>query len=202
MLMAAFSHWPLSQAITWRGSRASGGIALTFDDGPDPTFTPRVLEFLARHRLTATFFVLGNRVERYPEIVRAIAAGGHEIGIHGYDHSHRRMALQARRTAEVLKGLGVRTRLFRPPGGTITRDELWLRMNRYRTVLWSFDCLDSLRFEAAWPHGVNFDSVDAGDILLLHDDNPQCLADLESIRPAIRRRDLHSMSVSELLSRS
>jgi peptidoglycan/xylan/chitin deacetylase (PgdA/CDA1 family) len=61
-------------------------IALTFDDGPDPIFTPQVLNILTQFRARGTFFVIGKRAEQYPEIIRAIAEAGHEVGNHTYTH--------------------------------------------------------------------------------------------------------------------
>ena len=64
-----------------------GTIALTFDDGPDPVWTPRILDLLARHQARATFFVIGSRVNEHPDLVRRILAEGHEIGVHTYTHA-------------------------------------------------------------------------------------------------------------------
>src|SRR5262245_43692171 len=69
-----------------RGPVDQQAVALTFDDGPDPVFTPRILDILAQFGIQATFFVIGKQVERHPEIVRAIADAGHEVGNHTYTH--------------------------------------------------------------------------------------------------------------------
>jgi peptidoglycan/xylan/chitin deacetylase (PgdA/CDA1 family) len=97
-------------------------VALTFDDGPDPQWTPRVLEVLARHDVHATFFVTGTRAAQYPGLVRDIVDQGHEIGNHTATHADMRGAgsvrsgLETRLTDIVLAGAaGVRTSLFRPP---------------------------------------------------------------------------------------
>src|SRR6266540_3668302 len=82
-----FPRLSLFLPVISRGMRGTKGVALTFDDGPDPEVTPRLLELLARHGVTATFFVIGARAERYPEIMRAILAGGHAVGNHSYSHS-------------------------------------------------------------------------------------------------------------------
>ncbi|HET8660491.1 MAG TPA: polysaccharide deacetylase family protein, partial [Micromonosporaceae bacterium] len=63
-----------------------GTVVLTFDDGPDPTWTPQVLEVLAKHRVQATFFVVGSQVTRYPELARRLVREGHEIGAHTFSH--------------------------------------------------------------------------------------------------------------------
>jgi len=99
-------------------------VALTFDDGPDPVFTPQVLDVLARHDVKATFFVLGRRADDHPELVRQIVAAGHAVGSHGYSHAILRgvwpgeIATELRQTdAALWRAAGIRTRLFRHPGG-------------------------------------------------------------------------------------
>ena len=107
-------------------NRAAGHVvALTFDDGPDPEQTPRVLDTLREHGVRATFFLIGSKAELHPEIVRRMAAEGHAIGIHTWSHSPgfpmRRsgaMAADILRCRESLRGItGVETDLFRPPYG-------------------------------------------------------------------------------------
>jgi peptidoglycan/xylan/chitin deacetylase (PgdA/CDA1 family) len=73
--------------VSWQGDGSTNGVALTFDDGPHPVTTRRILDVLANAQVTATFFVVGAKVEKHPEIVRAIVAGGHTLGAHGYDHN-------------------------------------------------------------------------------------------------------------------
>ncbi|HEX3769761.1 MAG TPA: polysaccharide deacetylase family protein [Polyangiaceae bacterium] len=108
-----------------RGPRDARGVALTFDDGPHPRWTPRILELLAERKATATFFVVGRKAEEHPEIVRAIAAAGHAVGLHSYAHDRlfalrgpRRVTDDLRRGIAALEtALGERPRLFRPPIG-------------------------------------------------------------------------------------
>jgi len=100
------------------------GIALTFDDGPTPESTPILLDLLARYQLPATFFVVGQKAEQYPELIRAIVAAGHTIGNHSLAHDYFLMlrSLQTirrdiRATQEILKQIGVLPLVFRPPTG-------------------------------------------------------------------------------------
>ncbi len=111
----------------WRG----GGIALTFDDGPDPAGTPAVLAALAELDWTATFFLLGEQTRRYPEVARQLVAAGHEIGVHGYQHRNhlfrspewvRRDLHQA--SEAISSATGVRPRWFRPPYGVLSAASL------------------------------------------------------------------------------
>jgi peptidoglycan-N-acetylglucosamine deacetylase len=107
-----------------RGPADHRAVALTFDDGPDPVFTPRVLDILAQFGVRGTFFVIGKRAEQHPEIIRAIADAGHEVGNHTYTHrplwllSPRRTREEIDRCASALTAiLGKPPRYFRPPWG-------------------------------------------------------------------------------------
>src|SRR5947209_809294 len=113
--------------------RSPHGIALTFDDGPHPRGTPAVLEALARANARATFFLVGEQVERRPSLAAEIAAAGHEIAIHGYRHtlllrrSPRALRADFERAAEVIAAAtGVEPRLYRPPYGVFSAPALLL----------------------------------------------------------------------------
>jgi peptidoglycan-N-acetylglucosamine deacetylase len=108
-----------------RGPGGARGVALTFDDGPDPRWTPRILDILARRGVRATFFVVGRKVEAHPELLRAIVDAGHGVGLHSYAHdrlfslrAERRVRDDLERGIAVLERvLGHRPLLFRPPIG-------------------------------------------------------------------------------------
>ena len=74
-------------ATNGKTGTSGGGVALTFDDGPDPQTTPRILDTLRQHHVKATFFVVGSQVERHPDLLRRIVEEGHTIGNHTYDHA-------------------------------------------------------------------------------------------------------------------
>ncbi|MGO9837653.1 MAG: polysaccharide deacetylase family protein [Polyangiaceae bacterium] len=105
--------------------RGARGVALTFDDGPHPTWTPRILDLLAERGARATFFLIGQKAEAYPDVVRAIVARGHAVGLHSYAHD-RLFALRGERRvradleqgiAALEKIIGHRPVMFRPPVG-------------------------------------------------------------------------------------
>ena len=129
----------------WRGARADRRVALTFDDGPDAAWTPRVLEILGAYRVSATFFLVGERAAREPAIVRAIAGDGHEIGSHGWSHTSlwlcgpRRTESEIARTKNLLGDLvGAPPSLFRPPWGMVNVAMFGaLRRHGQRCVFWS-----------------------------------------------------------------
>jgi peptidoglycan/xylan/chitin deacetylase (PgdA/CDA1 family) len=129
-----------------KAPRAAGRrVALTFDDGPDPEWTPRIVSALAEERVCGTFFLVGERATRAPEVVRAIVAGGHEVASHGW--SHRSLWLCGpRRTAEEIDRAqvalailsGTAPRFFRPPWGMVNAAMFpLLRARRLRPVFWS-----------------------------------------------------------------
>jgi peptidoglycan-N-acetylglucosamine deacetylase len=129
----------------WRGPRTGGAVALTFDDGPDPEYTPRVLDILAAHHVSATFFLVGQRAERSPATVRLIHDRGHEIASHGWSHRNlwicgpRRTFKEVGRAHDTLARLtGRPPTLFRPPWGAVNA-AMFSALKRYkqRCVFWS-----------------------------------------------------------------
>lgn len=128
--------------VTTRVATRQAVAALTFDDGPDPDWTPRLLELLERHGARGTFFMVGKSAARRPELVARVAAGGHAIGNHTWDHPSlptlrgRYRRWQIRRCEEALAPHG--GGLFRPPYGHLTpAAQLDARRLGYRVVTWS-----------------------------------------------------------------
>jgi peptidoglycan/xylan/chitin deacetylase (PgdA/CDA1 family) len=140
--------WPaLRGAVAPRlaGRGDPRGVALSFDDGPDPASTPLFLDLLAEAEVRATFFLLGRMVEKAPDLAKRIVAEGHEIALHGYDH---RLALLrgpmdtmrdlAHGTEVITEATGVRPRWYRPPYGVLTTWNLRAAARlRLRPVLWT-----------------------------------------------------------------
>nr|WP_239070141.1 MULTISPECIES: polysaccharide deacetylase family protein [unclassified Streptomyces] len=129
-------------------------MALTFDDGPSPIYTPRVLRVLRRHGITATFFMLGANAEKYPWVVRQVVDEGHVLGNHTWSHPTLRTltAAQVRdeieRTNDVLArtGRGRLPTLFRAPGGHFARAALQVCADlELRPISWSIDSADWTR---------------------------------------------------------
>lgn len=122
------SHGPLGTLqIIWSVAVAEPLVALTFDDGPDPAFTPRVLETLDRHGVTATFLMMGFNAARHPDLARAVVAAGHEIGHHSWSHldlgrcdTDTAFDEIRRGRDEIARVTGVEPRWFRPPRGVLT----------------------------------------------------------------------------------
>lgn len=180
-----------------QGGELAPGIALTFDDGPHPVNTPRILDCLDRVGAKATFFVQGAMAEAHPEIVKEAARRGHRIGNHGYRHHSAREVPVSEYTADFLRCQALLLDLlgkdagldFRPPYGHLTPRTFRAMLSAgFRIVFWSVDSRDSFvcdgaelaRFVAQMP-------LRASEVMLFHDDYahtvqalPAILADLQS----------------------
>lgn len=176
----------------WRLPASSGAVALTFDDGPDPQWTPRMLDMLAHAGVPATFFLVGEAVERHPDVVRRIVAEGHAVGGHSYDHTvitGRPAAVLrddlARCRAAIRDACGVDSALFRPPKGEVSLASIRTVCGAgYRLVHWSRTYSDYRRDgTAALMSRMTTLGAAAGDVMLLHDNNPFTAEALSSVLP-------------------
>ena len=180
MLPGAAAAWPtLRRPLGIEDRTASGtGYALTFDDGPHPQGTPRVLEVLAQENVTATFFLVGERVQADPGLARELTAAGHHIGLHCQRHRNL-LRLGPRQTrADIEMAYDVITEhcgrppsVYRPPYGILNASAMWLASSRgWRILLWSHWGRD---WEAgATPSSIASrvtDGAGPGAMLLLHD---------------------------------
>jgi len=202
--------------VIWRGPTDGGRIALTFDDGPDPVTTPLVLDELARARVRATFFVIGEKAKRYPEVVQKIVAAGHELGVHGYRHHRLYAFLTPKRVEEDVKqaqrvveeAAGIRPQWFRPPVGQASpRTFSGARRAGVTIVGWTIRGLDGLgsatgsEVQRRVARGLA-----PGAIVVLHDAAehggraPASVAVLALILEAVARAKLSPVKLSELLS--
>ena len=133
------------------GSRSQKYIALTFDDGPQATHTPRLLEMLKKRNIKATFYVIGKSAASHPHIVRRIVGDGHEIGNHTWTHPNLQKLSDAKVRWEldksrdaIIAACGVKPRTMRPPYGSLsTRQRKWIHAEYgYPSVFWDVDPLD------------------------------------------------------------
>jgi peptidoglycan/xylan/chitin deacetylase (PgdA/CDA1 family) len=176
-----------------RGPGHNRRVALTFDDGPDPAGTAKVLGALGRYGARATFFVLGAKAQRFGDLVRRLRAEGHEVGSHGYGHRWQSLltvsaaARSLDRAQQAIAGaLGEAPRLFRPPFGVMT-PSLAIAAQRMgvRVVGWSVRGWDTVRQSAADAHATRLSArLVPGDIVLLHD-GPQRLGGRSPLGPSL-----------------
>jgi peptidoglycan-N-acetylglucosamine deacetylase len=154
-----------------------GRIHLTFDDGPDATWTPRCLEHLARANAHATFFVIGTQAQRHPELVRRIVGEGHAIGNHTLSHAHPWRIRTSRARAEVRDGanvladiLGFQPKYFRPPHGARRQCMLEEAQSLGETqVMWDVSAIDWGLLGTSKRIAKRLSRVHDGDIVLMHD---------------------------------
>ena len=185
-------------------------IALTFDDGPHPTLTPRILEILAENNIPATFFMVGQNVLNYPEAARAVIQAGHEVGNHTFSHPHiGNLSEQAifdeiGKCEDALEELcEYRPHLLRTPQGALTPSlERCLLDDDYILVLWSLDTRDWENKSTAHVVQTVLENVQAGDIILMHDfigHNSKTPEALEKIIPILLSQGYEFVTVSALL---
>src|SRR6266516_4851169 len=183
-------------------------IAMTFDDGPSATLTPKVLDLLAAHHIKATFFVIGENVAEHPEIVARAAREGHEIGNHSWSHpnfgkmSDENVRRQLWRTDDAIKNAtGKRPTLLRPPYGSITaREKRWIHDEfGYQIILWDVDPNDWKRPGPAVVRNRILKETQPGSIVLSHDIHPGTIEAMPSTFDALEAKGFKFVTVSELI---
>ncbi|MDR1465499.1 MAG: polysaccharide deacetylase family protein [Oscillospiraceae bacterium] len=179
-------------------------IALTFDDGPDPSLTPGLLDFLKEEQVIVTFFVLGKRVDEYPDIVRRAAAEGHQVGSHTYHHLDLTSLSDAKRkneiedTASLLEHvLGYRPTTMRPPYGA--RNDKVRAAAGTPLILWSVDPEDWKYRNADTVYNNVLKYTADGDIILLHDIHPTSIQAAKKIIPKLKADGYTFVTVDQLL---
>ena len=200
---------PKEPPITFNSVHVDGPyIAMTFDDGPSATLTPKLLDILAAHHIKATFFVLGEMVAEHPEILTRAAREGHEIASHSWSHpnlakmSQEGVRSQLQRTDDEIKGaIGKRPTLFRPPYGSITeRQKRWIHDEfGYDIILWDVDPLDWKRPGPAVVRNRILKETRPGSIVLSHDIHPGTIEAMPSTFDELEGKGFKFVTVSELL---
>jgi peptidoglycan-N-acetylglucosamine deacetylase len=198
----------------WRGPRTSRRVALTFDDGPDPEFTPQVLDLLDGAGAPGTFFLVGMRAVRSAAVVRDMAVRGHEVANHGWSHTNlwrcgpRRTDSEVRRSHELLSDLtGRPPRLFRPAWGAVNA-ALFLALRRVnaRCVFWSIQPEGLRRVAAPLQVERVLRRAHSGAIVDLHDAEgtrgapARLLEALPAMIAGLRERGYRFATVSDLLA--
>lgn len=155
----------------------AGFVYLSFDDGPDPRWTPRILDILAQANIRATFFLVGRLAARYPALVRRLVAEGHEAGNHTWSHRHPWTLLASSARKEVRDGaaaiadlIGRAPRFFRPPHGRLRGCMIEEAGRGGQTlVLWNRSAVDWGPLGSARGIARRLGAAQAGDIVLMHD---------------------------------
>ena len=189
-----------------RGDIRKQRIALTFDDGPHPVYTLKLLDILRRTHTPATFFVVGKQVEKHPALVQLEVAEGNEVGNHTYDHVNLNVIppeligyeLDAC-DAAIKKATGSSVRFFRPPGGDYNGDVVREASKRgYITTLWTNDPGDFSKPPADVILKRLLDHLENGAIILLHDGIPQTMQILPALIDEAHKRGYQFVTISQL----
>lgn len=187
-----------------REEKLSGDCAITFDDGPGP-HTGRLLDILGARQIKATFFVLGEHVRRYPELIRRMVAEGHEVENHSWDHPDMRKLDEPARQKEIedtvtlLRSLGVEPHFFRPPYGAYDPALVdQARRDGLQLVLWTRDSLDWRYHAVAQLEGdVLTQGSGAHGVFLFHDIHDGTIAAMPVLLDDLRAKGCHFTTVAQ-----
>lgn len=208
--LALSSNFSNSVGISFSRVLVSGNhVAITFDDGPHPQNTPRLLDILRTRNIKATFYVIGRSVELYPQIVRRTVAEGHEIGNHSHTHrlltklSDSEVRLDLSRCKDAIaRAAGVQPRTMRPPyGGLLQRQREMVHSEfGYPTILWSVDPLDWKRPGPSVVTSRILQGTTSGSIILAHDLHAPTVDAMPATLDGLLRRGFTFVTVSQLLA--
>lgn len=201
---------PASSQITFSQCHVDGPyIAMTFDDGPHGSQTPRLLKMLKERNIKATFFVVGQCVAEHPEIAKQIVTEGHEIANHSWSHpllskmAEGSVREQLQKTHDVVKQTtGVEMTLMRPPfGGFTTNQRAWANATwGYKCILWDVDSLDWQHRNPAKTESIIFANTKPGSIVLCHDIHKTTIDAMEATLDGLAKKGFKFVTVSELIA--
>jgi peptidoglycan/xylan/chitin deacetylase (PgdA/CDA1 family) len=201
---------PAEPPITFNSVHVDGPyIALTFDDGPSATLTPKLLDLLAARHLKATFFVVGQNAADHPDILKRAVREGHEIANHSWSHpnlgkmSDEAVRRELQKTDDAIAAaIGKRPTLMRPPYGSITaHQKKWIHDEfGYRIIIWDVDPLDWKRPGPSVVTARILKETKAGSIVLAHDIHPPTLEAMPATFDQLMKKGFKSVTVTELLA--
>lgn len=198
-------RWLPDSVVLTRGSRHDKAIYLSFDDGPDPQFTPALLDLLQANGAQASFFLIGQQVERHPQIVERMVAEGHRLGNHSYSHpmfntlSAAEKLDEIDRTDKLLERFdGCARHRFRPPRGAFSWPlTLLFARHRRNMTYWSYDSLDyQQRPPVELVERMRLQPPGAGELILMHDDSDCSTRMLETLLPEWRQQGFRFSALS------
>ncbi|MCW3062099.1 MAG: polysaccharide deacetylase [Capsulimonas sp.] len=197
----------LSFSILTRGNPTRKQIALTFDDGPHPAYTPQLLKVLKDNGVKATFFVVGEQAEKYPELIKAEVAAGHAVGNHTYDHvslikiPQEYVGTEIKACGEVLERIiGKPVHIFRPPGGVYDHEVAETsEALGYKMILWTDDPGDYASPGSNVIETRTLDHVTNGGIILLHDGIQQTVDVLPQILKYLKGKGYEFVTIDQMI---
>jgi polysaccharide deacetylase family sporulation protein PdaB len=192
-----------------RGDTRRKQVAITFDDGPHPAYTPELLAILRRYNAKATFFVVGEKAEQAPDLVKAEVAGGHSVGNHTYHHvdltkiPDEDVATEIKACGEVLEEItGRAPHLFRPPGGDYNKHVAEVAdALGYIVVLWTDNSRDYARPGKRIIETRVLNRIRNGGIVLMHDGIQQTVDVLPQILSFLNDKGYQLVTIDEMMGR-
>ena len=179
-------------------------VALTFDDGPSPVTTPKIIQILANKGIKATFFLLGQNVKENPELTKQIFEGGHELASHSYSHpSFNNISKEAIKKEvidtdkAIFEATGCLPKILRPPYGAINTDTA--KVVGKPIIQWNVDSLDWKTKNSAAIQKVVKNSVASGGIILMHDIQPATAEALDQVINDLKAQNYQFVTIEELL---
>lgn len=192
-----------------RGESSRPEVLLTFDDGPHPEYTLKLLNILDKHQVKATFFVIGKMVEKRPDLVRAIAERGHTLGNHSFTHRNlsrlsakdiQQDLLMCHEAVETVTGGKVQMNVFRPPGGQYNKTVADVALSLgYTMILWTDDPGDYANPGDTVVETRTVDRLENGAVILLHDGSEDTLRVLDAILTRVKEDGLTPVSPRQML---
>lgn len=184
-------------------------VSITFDDGPHPEFTPKVLDLLKKYNAKATFFCIGKQIESHPDIFKDIINAGHTIGNHTYSHANNfgffsveKVISELQQTNTIIKQhQGLNALLFRPAFGvTNPRIKKALIETKLQSIGWSKRSFDTTKLNERALFKRVTKNLKKGDVILLHDTSKKTVAVLEQLLLFLQQHDMESVTVDTLFN--
>ncbi|WP_198439715.1 polysaccharide deacetylase family protein [Pareuzebyella sediminis] len=196
------------ESLCANASVSNNWVSITFDDGPNEAFTPRILKLLEAYNAKATFFCIGRQVEKHVDVLHTILDNGHTLGNHTYSHARsfgffgpKKVSSELMETTELVEKItGKRMRLYRPAFG-VTNPAIEGVVSRLqlKSIGWSVRSLDTTSRSKKKILNRIIGTVSKGDIILLHDTSDKTVAVLEQLLLFLERQNLRSVTVDQLL---
>ncbi len=188
---------------------AENQIAITFDDGPNPEFTPKILTILKKYNAKATFFCIGKHIEKYPELTSELIKQGHTIGNHTYSHSNNfgffkteDVISELQQTNRVAKDkTGLTLNLYRPAFGvTNPRIKKALKITGLQSIGWNKRSYDTTSINADAAFNKVIKKLSKGDVILLHDTSLKTVTVLEQLLQFLKQKNIESVTIDSLFN--
>lgn len=197
------------KSFNYRKDESENRVSISFDDGPNPDYSTKVLALLKQYDAKATFFCIGKRMETYPEIVKQILAEGHSIGNHTYSHSNsfgffstKKVKAELERTNKIFETItGRKLRLYRPAFGVTNPNiKKALQHLQLQSIGWSKRSLDTTHLSQDVIYKRITKGLKPGDVILLHDTSQKTVDTLEQLLLLLQKRKIKSVSVDTLFN--